>query len=367
MGSDCGTRAERSIGVQLLNAHGSRSKKNPMHILVCGGAGYIGSHMVALLLERGHEVTVLDNLSTGYRDAVLGGAFELGDLGNPAVLDRVLGSRPFHSVMHFAAFIRVEESASDPSKYFNNNFCNTVTLLDAMVRHRVPHFVFSSTAAVYGEPKYVPIDEKHACAPINPYGASKRMVEDALSYYSAAYGLRSVALRYFNAAGADPQTRVGPRHDPVTHLIPLVLRAAAGLSPHIKVFGRDYLTRDGTAIRDYIHVSDLCEAHLAALDYLQTGGETTAFNLGVGRGYTVQEVIDTVKNVTGREFQVVTEGRRAGDPAQLVADASRANSVLRWSPQYEDIDTIVDHAWSWQLRMTKFARFGKNGSVTSTR
>jgi UDP-glucose 4-epimerase len=321
-----------------------------MNILVCGGAGYIGSHMVALLLERGHDVTVFDNLSTGYREAVLGGRFERGDLADTASLDRVIGGNAFDAVMHFAAFIRVEESVAEPGKYFRNNFCNTVNLLEAMVRHGVRRFIFSSTAAVYGEPRYVPIDEKHPRDPINPYGTSKRMVEDVLAYYSSAHGLQSVPLRYFNAAGADPQGRLGPRHEPITHLIPLVLRAAAGVNPNIKVFGRDYPTPDGTAIRDYIHVWDLCEAHLAALDYLMKGGSTESFNLGVGRGYSVQEVIDAVKRVTGRDFDVITQGRRAGDPAHLVADASLAKRVLAWTPRLSGIETIVAHAWAWQLK-----------------
>ena len=321
-----------------------------MHILVCGGAGYIGSHMVQLLLEHGHEVTVFDKLSTGHRDAVVGGHFELGDLADSTALDSVLELRRFDAVMHFAAFIRVEESVAHPGKYFRNNFCNTLNLLDAMARHGVRRFIFSSTAAVYGEPQYVPVDEKHPRDPINPYGASKRMVEDALFYYSEAHQLQSVPLRYFNAAAADPQARLGPRHNPLTHLIPLVLRAAAGVNPNIKVFGRDYPTPDGTAVRDYIHVVDLCEAHLAAIEYLANGGVTRAFNLGVGRGYSVQEVIDAVRRVTGREFEVITEKRRPGDPAQLVADPSLAHSVLGWKARYGDIDTIVAHAWAWQLK-----------------
>ena len=324
-----------------------------MHILVCGGAGYIGSHMVQLLLERRHQVTILDNLSSGHREAVGGGRFELGDLGDGSVLDRVLGSTAYDAVMHFAAFIRVEESVAQPGKYFRNNFCNAINLLDAMVRHGVRRFIFSSTAAVYGEPKYVPVDEKHPREPINPYGASKRMVEDALEYYASAHGLESVPLRYFNAAGADPGGRLGPRHNPLTHLIPLVLRAAAGVNPNIKLFGRDYPTPDGTAIRDYIHVVDLCEAHLAAIDYLMRGGKTRAINLGVGRGFSVQEVIDSAKRVTGRDFDVITEGRRPGDPARLIADPSLASRVLGWKARFVDLDTIVAHNWAWQLKTMK--------------
>jgi UDP-glucose 4-epimerase len=243
--------------------------------------------------------------------------------------------------MHFAAFIRVEESVAQPGKYYRNNFCNTMNLLEAMARHRVRRFIFSSTAAVYGEPQYVPVDEHHPREPINPYGSSKRMVEDALVYYAGAHGLESVPLRYFNAAGADPKGLLGPRHNPLTHLIPLVLRAAAGITPNVKVFGRDYPTPDGTAVRDYIHVVDLCEAHLSAIEYLMHGGETRAFNLGVGRGFSVQEVIDSAKRVTGREFDVITEGRRAGDPAQLIANPALANQVFNWRARYTDLDTIV--------------------------
>jgi len=324
-----------------------------MHVLVCGGAGYIGSHMVHLLLQRGHDVTTYDNLSTGHRDAILGRSYELGDLGDSAALDREFQTAPFDAVMHFAAFIRVEESVAQPGKYFRNNFCNTLNLLEAMVRNGVRRFIFSSTAAVYGEPQYVPVDERHPRQPINPYGTSKKMVEDALADFSSAYGLRSVPLRYFNAAGADPNGRLGPRHNPLPHLIPLVLRAAAGVNPDVKVFGRDYPTPDGTAIRDYIHVIDLCEAHLAAIDYLMQGGETRALNLGVGRGFSVQDVIDAAKRVTGRDFKVVTQGRRPGDPAQLVSDPSLANEVLGWKARFVDLDTIVAHNWQWQLKQMK--------------
>lgn len=319
-----------------------------MNILVCGGAGYIGSHMVKLLVERGNEVTVFDDLSIGSRDALVGGRFEFGDLGDAAAIDKVFASTNFDAVMQFAAYIRADESVAQPGKYFRNNFCNTLNLLDAMVKHAVRRFIFSSTAAVYGEPQYMPIDEKHPLAPINPYGVSKRMVEDALTHYSRAYGMQCVPLRYFNAAGADPGGRLGPRTELLNNLIPVVLRAAAGALPNVKVFGRDYPTPDGTGIRDYIHVVDLCEAHLAALEYLESGGETRAFNLGTGRGYSVQEVIDAARRVTGREFEVITEGRRPGDPAQSIADPSAANQTFGWKARYGDIDTIVAHAWAWQ-------------------
>ena len=320
-----------------------------MHILVCGGAGYIGSHMVKLLLKRGHDVTVFDNLSTGHRDAVVGGSFELGDLGDAAALDRVLGGASFDAVMHFAAFIAVEESVAQPGKYFRNNFANAVNLLDAMAKHGVRRFIFSSTAAVYGEPQYVPVDEKHPRDPINPYGLSKRMVEDALPYYASAYGVESVPLRYFNAAGADPEGELGSRNKAPTNLIPVVVRAATGVIPQVKVFGADYPTADGTAVRDYIHVMDLCEAHLAAIDYLAGGGATRAFNLGVGRGFTVKQVIDAVKRISGRDFRVVDEARRPGDACEVVADATLANQVFGWKARY-DLDEIVAHAWAWQLK-----------------
>jgi UDP-glucose 4-epimerase len=322
-----------------------------MKILVCGGAGYIGSQMVKLLLARGHDVTVFDNLSTGHRDAVKFADFEFADLGDRRAIDDVLSKKHIEAVMQFAASIRVEESVEQPGKYFRNNFCNTLNLLDSMAAHGVRHLIFSSTAAVYGEPRCIPVDEQHPCLPINPYGASKHMVEQALAYYSKAHDFRAVPLRYFNAAGADPDGELGPRHEPLTHLIPLVLRAAAGLSPNVKVFGRDYPTGDGTAVRDYIHVVDLCEAHLAALEYLRAGGETRAFNLGVGRGFSVQEVIDSVKRVTGRNFNVINAGRRPGDAVQLIANPGLAERLLGWKARFIDLDDIVADNWRWQLKL----------------
>lgn len=318
-------------------------------VLVVGGAGYIGSHMVKMLLENGHTVVTLDNLSTGYREAVVGGEFVEGDIGDTALLDQLLAQHRFDAVMHFAAFIQVGESVTDPGKYYHNNVANTLNLLNAMVRHDVPRFIFSSTAAIFGEPHYVPVDEDHPKAPINPYGTSKWMVEQIMSDFDHAYGMRSIALRYFNAAGADPEGQLGPRFGGITNLIPVVLKAAAGKRDSITVFGRDYDTPDGTGVRDYIHVTDLCQAHLLALDLLMSGGATQVFNLGNGRGFSVQEVIDAAREITAREIPVRDGPRREGDPAALVADASKAREVLGWEPAYPELKAIVQHAWNWEV------------------
>lgn len=320
-----------------------------MNVLIVGGAGYIGSHMVKMLGQRGCSVTTLDDLSSGHRDAVLCGDFVLGDMADRSVLDAVL-SRGFDAVMHFASFIQVGESVQQPAKYYQNNVVNTLGLLDAMRAHGVSRFIFSSTAASFGEPQYSPIDEQHPQQPINPYGRTKLMVEQALADYDRAYGLKSVCLRYFNAAGADPEGQLGERHEPETHLIPLVLQAASGRRPHIGVFGRDYDTPDGTCIRDYIHIEDLCSAHWLALQSLMGGAGSQAYNLGNGHGFSVQEVIDTAERVTGRKVPVVNEPRRAGDPARLVADASLVRQQLGWQPKFADLDTIVAHAWAWESR-----------------
>jgi len=320
-----------------------------MKILVVGGAGYIGSHMVKLLGQRGCEVVTLDNLSSGHRDAVLFGEFVLGDIADSALLARLFAEHRFDAVMHFASFIQVGESVKEPAKYYRNNVTNTLNLLDAMRNAGVPHFIFSSTAAVFGEPDYVPIDERHPQRPINPYGRTKWMIEQVLADYDVAYGLKSVCLRYFNAAGADPEGQLGERHDPETHLIPLVLQAASGRRPAINVFGRDYDTPDGTCIRDYIHIVDLCEAHWLALDWLRNGGESQRFNLGNGNGFSVQQVIDVAERVSGKAIQVIDGPRRAGDPARLVADAALARKNLGWKPAYDDLDTIIAHAWQWEM------------------
>lgn len=319
-----------------------------MKFLVVGGAGYIGSHMVKHLLDANHLVVVADNFSTGHRAALLGGILEELDIADAAALDRLFTAHRFDAVFHFASFIQVGESVSEPAKYYANNFCSTLTLLQAMVRAQIKHFIFSSTAAVYGDPVYVPIDEEHPKAAINPYGRSKWMVEQMLEDFDRAYGLKSVCLRYFNAAGADPGGLLGERHEPETHLIPLILQAAAGRRPAITVFGRDYDTPDGTCIRDYIHVADLVQAHALAVDYLLAGGQSSAFNLGNGQGFSVQEVIDTARRVTGRAITVRDAPRRAGDPPRLVADARRASKVLGWQPRFASIEQIVRHAWAWE-------------------
>lgn len=319
-----------------------------MNILVVGGAGYIGSHMVKMLCDAGHQVVTLDNLSNGFRDAVLGGEFVLGDIADRALLNKLFAERRFDGVMHFASFIQVGESMQYPGKYYENNLSNTVNLLNAMVVHGVKRFIFSSTAAIFGEPDYVPIDEAHTKNPINPYGKSKWMVEQILADFDQAYGLKSICLRYFNAAGADPSGLLGERHQPETHLIPLVLQAASGRRDHISVFGRNYDTPDGTCIRDYIHIVDLCQAHLLAVQKLVNGGNSAAYNLGNGNGFSVQEVIAAVQRVTGKQVTVVDAPRRAGDPARLVADSAMARSELGWQPLYADLETITEHAWRWE-------------------
>ena len=326
-----------------------------MKILVVGGAGYIGSHIVALLGESAHEVVTLDNLSHGYRDAVHYGDFVGADLANKEELDRLLSVGAFDAVMHFASYIQVGESVVEPAKYYENNVSNTLNLLDAMVKHGVKHFIFSSTAAIFGEPEYTPIDELHPTLPINPYGRTKLYVEQILADYDQAYGLKSVCLRYFNAAGAHPDGSLGERHIPETHLIPLVLQAASGRRESISVFGRDYPTHDGTCVRDYIHVMDLCDAHLLALEKLVEENKSSAYNLGNGNGFTVQEVIDSAIRVTGRAINVVDAARRGGDPAVLVADSSLARKELGWEPRFADLDTIVRHAWQWEQQAGEWA------------
>lgn len=320
-----------------------------MNILVVGGAGYIGSHMVKHLAASGHTVTSLDNLSTGHADAIKYGTLVTGDMGDVVLLDQLLASQSYDAVMHFAAFSLVGESMINPAKYYQNNVSNTLILLDAMVRHGIKNFIFSSTAAIFGEPTYIPMDEKHPQKPINPYGQSKLIVEQVLDDYDRAYDLKSTCLRYFNAAGADPGCELGERHSPETHLIPLILQVASGRRDAITVFGNDYDTPDGTCIRDYIHVQDLCEAHLLGLQCMIKNQKSARFNLGNGSGFSVLEVIETARKVTGLSIPLRYGEHRMGDPARLVADASAAKRVLGWIPQFENLFTIIEHAWAWEV------------------
>ncbi|MBS1793221.1 MAG: UDP-glucose 4-epimerase GalE [Acidobacteria bacterium] len=317
-----------------------------MGILVTGGAGYIGSAAVEDLRKRGENVVVLDNLVYGHRPAVDEAVpFYEGDIGDQALVERIVRDHAIDACMHFSAFAYVGESVEKPAKYYENNFVQTLRLLDVLVRNNAKKIIFSSTCATYGEPQYVPIDEKHPQSPVNPYGWSKFMVERALSDYDTAYGLKFVALRYFNACGA--AGRCGEHHDPETHLIPLILFAAQGRRDSISIYGDDYPTPDGTAIRDYIHIADLSQAHLRALDYLRGGGASEFINLGNGSGFSVREVIAAARKVTGREIVERITPRRAGDPSRLVANAAKARAVLGWDPQFPGIEEIIASAWAW--------------------
>lgn len=319
-------------------------------ILVTGGAGYIGSHAVLALQQADYEVVVLDNLVYGHRDLVekvLQVELIVGDTCDRPLLDQLFASRNIAAVMHFAAYAYVGESVTDPAKYYRNNFIGTLTLLEAMLAASINKFVFSSTCATYGVPTVVPIPEDHPQNPINPYGATKLMIERVLADFDVAYGLKSVCFRYFNAAGADPAGRLGEDHDPETHLIPLVLLAALGKRESISILGTDYPTPDGTCIRDYIHVADLASAHALGLEYLLKGGDTNVFNLGNGNGFSVKQVIETAKQVTGRDFKVVEGDRRLGDPPALVGSGEKASKILGWQPQYADLSKILSHAWQW--------------------
>ncbi|KRA76668.1 UDP-glucose 4-epimerase [Lysobacter sp. Root667] len=318
-----------------------------MNVLVCGGAGYIGSHMVRRLAAAGHQVTVFDNLSTGHREAVAGAELVVGDLLDPSALAQLFGQRRFDAVVHFAARSLVGESVAQPYLYYENNVVGSLNLLRAMREAGVERIVFSSTAAVFGHPECEPIDEDHPTRPINPYGASKLMVERLLADAAQAYGLRSVSLRYFNAAGAATEGGIGEAHEPETHLIPNVLRSALGRGPALKVFGTDYPTRDGTCVRDYVHVDDLCEAHLAALRFMGETAGAHLFNLGNGQGFSVLEVLDAAARVAGAKIDYETAPRRAGDPAVLVASSRKAREQLGWSPQHTDIEAIIASAWNW--------------------
>lgn len=316
-------------------------------ILVAGGAGYIGSHMVALLVKRGYEVIVADNLRTGHWQAVKGAKkLYVGDLRDNAFLEQVFSENDIDGVINFAAFSLVGESVTNPLKYYGNNVEGAVSLLSAMKAHGVDKMVFSSTAATYGEPEKQPIEEHDRTEPTNPYGATKLAIENMLKWCDRAYGIRYAALRYFNAAGSDTETGIGEDHDPESHLIPLVMKTALGQRDHIGIFGEDYPTADGTCVRDYIHVNDLAEAHLLALEYLAGGGSSDVFNLGSGDGYSVKEIIETARRVTGREIKATVEPRRAGDPSVLIASNKKAAEVLGWKP-VRGLEQIISDAWAW--------------------
>ena len=316
-------------------------------ILVAGGAGYIGSHMVALLVEKGFDVVVVDNLCTGHWQAVKGGAkLRVGDVKDAAFLDRVFSEFPIDGVINFAAFSLVGESVTNPLKYYDNNVGGAVSMLTAMKNHGVKKIVFSSTAATYGEPEKQPIEESDRTDPTNPYGASKLAIEGLLKWSDAAYGIRYAALRYFNAAGANTDVSIGEDHRPESHLIPIVLQCALGKRDHVGIYGDDYPTPDGTCIRDYIHVRDLVSAHLLALEYLDKGGQSGSFNLGCGDGYSVKEIIDTARKVTGKPIPAVVEPRRAGDPSVLIASNAKAKEVLGWVPE-RGLEAIIADAWAW--------------------
>ncbi len=327
-------------------------------ILVTGGAGYIGSHCVLALLKQGYEVVIYDNLSTGHLETVnilkkYGNViFYQGDLLNSSYLDTLFKQVDIDAVIHFAAFSQVGESVKDPSKYYRNNVVGTLNLLDTMLNNNVKNIVFSSTAATYGEPKYIPIDENHPQEPINPYGQTKLMIEKIMDDYDKAYGLKSVRLRYFNVAGADELARIGEWHEPETHLIPNILKSTFGNTKTFEMYGTDYDTKDGTCVRDYINVEDLAQAHVLALEYLKNGGKTNFFNLGTQEGNTVKEVFELCEKVTEQKIPVAIMGRREGDPAKLVADNSKAKETLNWEPQKSLKDSIKS-AYEWESLLHK--------------
>lgn len=335
-----------------------------MAVLVTGGAGYIGSHTVVFLKEQAEEVILLDHLQTGHRQAVRGDAFYEGDLRDGDLLDRIFTEHDIDAVVHFAAHSLVGESAADPLKYYENNLYGTLCLLRKMIRHDVNRIVFSSTAAVYGEPERLPIREMDPTRPTNPYGETKRAIEKMLHWCEQAHGVQSVSLRYFNAAGAWPGGEMGEDHDPETHLIPLVLQTALGERKEIAIFGDDYPTRDGTCIRDYIHVIDLAQAHALALDRLRRGEGSGVYNLGNGEGFSVREVINAARKVTGREIPIRVTPRRPGDPAVLVASSDKARSELGWQPKYPRLEEMIDHAWNWHRSHPKGygSRRGERGT-----
>ena len=317
-------------------------------ILVLGGAGYIGSHTVYELIDTGENVVIVDNLLTGFRKAVHPEAkFYQGDIRDRAFMDSVFEKEDIDGVIHFAASSQVEESMKDPLKYYSNNLCGTEVLLESMVAHGIDKIVFSSTAATYGEPESIPILETDPTVPTNCYGETKLSMEKMFHWTSIAHNLRYVSLRYFNACGAHPNGKIGEAHNPETHLIPLILQVPNHQREYISIFGTDYDTKDGTCVRDYIHVNDLAQAHILAMNYLRNGGKSDIFNLGNGVGFTVKEVVETAREVTGHPIPAKKEARRAGDPSTLIASSGRAKSILGWKPQYADLRVIIETAWKW--------------------
>ena len=321
-----------------------------MNILVTGGAGYIGSHTVRKLKNAGHDVVIFDNLSSGHTDAIKGFDLFVGDLANKEDLKKVFEQNKFDAVIHFAGSIEAGESMTDPKRFFNNNLVCGLNLLETMLSHDVKKIVFSSTAAVYGEPEKMPITEDTAKNPTNVYGLTKLMFEQVLDAYDSAYGLKSVCLRYFNATGADPSGEIGPDHKHKTHLLTLILLTALGQRDSIKIFGTDYPTSDGTGVRDYIHVSDLADAHVLALDFLQKENCSDKFNLGNEKGTSVRQMIEISKKITGVDFKVIEEPRRAGDPAEIFASSQKAQKILGWKPQFPEIEQIIESAWNWHQK-----------------
>ena len=321
-------------------------------VLVTGACGYIGSHVARMLSEQGYKVVVIDNLSTGFKDALIHGeTLYQGDVGDTALQERVFTENKIAAMLHFAAAIRVEESVADPVKYYTNNTVNTLRLLNAAVKYQVPRVIFSSTAATYGQPRTVPVDETAATIPESPYGWSKLMSEQMLRDIAAAHGIKNVILRYFNVAGADPLGRLGQRTPEASHLIKVACEVAVGKRQQMQVYGTDYATPDGTCVRDYIHVEDLANAHLLALEHLLGGGESSLLNCGYGHGSSVREVIAAVKKVSGKDFKVVDAARRAGDVASIVANADKIRQTLHWKPRFDDLETIVKHAFEWEKKL----------------
>ena len=323
-----------------------------MKILVVGGAGYIGSHMLKRLQNTNHEVEVLDNLSTGFETNTLGFPFHKCDLADKDHVYTILQNK-YDLVMHFASYINVGESYINPQKYYENNVQNTLNLLSCMIDLKILNFIFSSTAAVYGEPESVPISEEQRINPVNPYGQTKAIVENILKDYDKAYGLKFMSLRYFNACGAHPDGTIGERHDPETHLIPLILQAASGRKDKVKVYGDDYPTKDGTCIRDYIHVMDLAEAHLLALEDLYQNQSSEIYNIGNNQGFSVSEIVNAAKEITQKKINIEISDRRKGDPGQLIADNNKIIKNLKWSAQYSDLKTIISSAWQWEQKLLR--------------